>query len=126
MDTPWCDHCHDTLILVLSAAASALTPTGAGTYYNMCDTEVTSSKVHNLHKHTCMLRYTLQWKIHCHCYTLPPVFSSSGHHSDGVVSVTLEVSESGLSCCWVADVQGGPITSLRTVGHSGGVEAVGS
>ena len=59
-------------------------------------------------------------------YTVPSVFSSSGHHSDGVVCVTLEVSESGLSCCWVTELQGGLITSLRTVGHSGHVEAVGS
>ena len=73
-----------------------------------------------------MLRYTLQWQIHCPCYTLPPVLSSSGHHSDGVVCVALEVSESGLSCCWVNELQGGIATSLKTVGHSGGVEAVGS
>ena len=73
-----------------------------------------------------MQRYTLQWKENCpHC-TLPPVFSSSGHHSDGVVCVALEASESGLSCCWVTELQGGLTTSLRTVGHSGGVEAVGS
>ena len=60
------------------------------------------------------------------CYTLPPVFSSSGHHSDSVVCVTLEVSENGISCCWVTELQGGLTTSLRMVGHSGGVEAVGS
>ena len=70
--------------------------------------------------------YTLQWKIHCHCYTLPPVFSSGGYHSDGVVCVALEASEDGLICCWVTEVQGGLTTSLRTVGHTGGVEAVGS
>ena len=73
-----------------------------------------------------MLRYTLQWKIHCLCFILPPVLSSIGHHSDGVVCVALEVSEGGLSCCWVTELQGGLTTSLRTVGHSGGVEAVGS
>ena len=60
------------------------------------------------------------------CYTLPPVFSNSGYHSDGIVYVALEVSESGLSCCWVTDLQGGHTTSLRMIGHSGGVEAVGS
>ena len=70
--------------------------------------------------------YTLLWQIHCPCYTLSPVLSSSGHHSDGVVCVTLEVSEGGLSCCWVTELLGGLITSLRTVGHSGSVEAVGS
>ena len=73
-----------------------------------------------------MLRYTLQWKIHCHSYTLPPVFSSSGHYSDGVIYVALEVSESGLSCCWVTEPQGGLIASLRMVGHTGGVEAAWS
>ena len=71
-------------------------------------------------------QYTLLWKIHCHCYTLPPVISSSGHHSDGVAHVALEVSESCLSCCWVTELQGGPTTFLRMVGHSGSVEAVGS
>ena len=70
-----------------------------------------------------MLRITLQWKKLC---PLPPVFSSSGHHSDGVVRVTLEASESGLSCCWVTELQEGLTTSLRTIGHTGGVEAVGS
>ena len=60
------------------------------------------------------------------CYTLPPVSSSSSHHSDGVACVVLEVSESGSSCCWVTELQGGLTTSLRMIGHSGGVEAVGS
>ena len=64
--------------------------------------------------------------MHFPCYTIPPVFSSSGHHNDGVVSVALEVSESGLSCCWVTELQGGLTTSLRIVGHTSGVEAVGS
>ena len=64
--------------------------------------------------------------MHRHCYTLPPVFSSNGHYSDGVVCVTLEVSEGGLSCCWVTELQGGLTTSLSMVGHMGGVEAVGS
>ena len=54
------------------------------------------------------------------------MFSSSGHYSDGVVCVALEVSESGLSCCWVTELQGGLTTSLGMVGHSGSVEAVGS
>ena len=71
-------------------------------------------------------QYTLLWKEDCPCYTLPPVFSSSGHHSDGVACVTLEVSESGLSCCWVTELQGGLATSLRMVGHSGGTEAAGN
>ena len=66
---------------------------------------------------------TLQWKEHC---TFPPVFFGSGHHSDGVVCVAVEVSESGLRCCWVTELQRGLATSLRTVGHSGGVEAVRS
>ena len=44
----------------------------------------------------------------------------------GVVCVALKVSESGLSCCWVTELQGGPITSFRMVGHMGGIEAVGS
>ena len=57
---------------------------------------------------------------------LPLVFSSSGHHSNGVACVTLEVSEGGSSCCWVTELQEGLCTSLRTVGDSGGVEAVGS
>ena len=60
------------------------------------------------------------------CYTLPPVLSSSGHHSDMVACDALEVSESGLSSCWVTELQKGLTTSLRMVGHSGGVEAVGS
>ena len=71
-------------------------------------------------------RYTLLWKVNCYCQTFPPVPSSSGHHSDGVVSVALEVSESGFSCCWVTELQRGLTTSLRMVDHSGGVEAVGS
>ena len=69
------------------------------------------------------LRFTLQLKKHT---SLSPIFSSSGCYSDGVVCVTLEVSEDGLSCCWVTELQGGLTTSLRTVGHSGGVEAAGS
>ena len=52
--------------------------------------------------------------------------SSSGHHSDGVVHVTLEVSEDGLSCCWVTEVNKRLVTSLRMVGHSGAIEAVRS
>ena len=71
-------------------------------------------------------RYTLLWKENCHCYTLPPVFSSSSHHSDGEVCVTLEASESGLTCCWVTDLQGGLTTSLRTVGHTSCAKAVTS
>ena len=70
-----------------------------------------------------LFQYTLYWKK---CYPLPPVFSSSGYHSDGVACVAQKVSEGGLSCCWVAEVQGGPTTSLRMVGHMGGVETVGS
>ena len=71
----------------------------------------------------CMgLGFTLQLNKHI---SITPTFSSSGHHSDGVVRVTLEVSEGGLSCCWVTELQGGLTTSLRIVGHSGGVEAVG-
>ena len=54
------------------------------------------------------------------------MLSSSGYHSDGVACVALEVSESGLSCCWVTELQGGLTTSFRMEGHSGGVEAVGS
>ena len=73
-----------------------------------------------------MLSHTLQWSKYCSCYTLPPVSSSSGQYSDGVVCVALESSESGLICCWVAELQKGLTTSLRTVGHSGSVEAVGS
>ena len=69
------------------------------------------------------MQHTLYWK---ECHTLPPVFSSSSHHSDCVVCVALEVSESGLSCCWATQLQGRLTTSLRTVGHSGGVEAAGS
>ena len=46
--------------------------------------------------------------------------------TDGVACVTLEVIESGFSCCWVTELQEGLTTSLRTVGNSGGVEAVGS
>ena len=56
------------------------------------------------------------------------MYSSSGRHSDGVVCVTLtlEVSESDLSCCWVTELQGGFTTYLRTVGHTGVAEAVRS
>ena len=46
--------------------------------------------------------------------------------SDTVQCVVLEVSESGLICCWVTELQGGLTTSLRMVGHMGGVEAAGS
>ena len=92
----------------------------------------------NLHANSCVLveqalyemsttnQYTLLWKVNCHCYTLPPVFSSSGYYSDGVACIVLEVSESSLSCCRVTELQEGLTTSLRMVGHSGGVEAVGS
>ena len=52
-----------------------------------------------------------------------PVLSSSDHHSDDVVCVTLEASEDGLGCCWVPELQGELSTSLRMVGHTGGVEA---
>ena len=51
---------------------------------------------------------------------------SSGHHSGGVACAALEFSESGLSCCWVTELQGGLTTSLGMVGYSGGVDAVGS
>ena len=71
------------------------------------------------------IKYTLLWKKHCPCYTLPLVFSSSGHHSDGVAPVVLEASKGGFSYCWVIELQG-LTTSLRMVGHSGGVEAGGS
>ena len=54
------------------------------------------------------------------------MLSSSGYHSDGVAPVGLEASEGGLSCCRVTELQEGLTTSLRTVGHTGGVEAVGS
>ena len=59
-------------------------------------------------------------------YPFPLVYSSSGHHSDGVACAALEVVESGLSCCWVTERQWELPTSLRTVGHSGGAEAVRS
>ena len=74
------------------------------------------------------IQYTLLWKVYCTCpcYTLPLVFSNSGHYSDGVACVVLEVSENGFSCSWVTELQGRLTTSLRTVGHTGGVEAVGS
>ena len=62
--------------------------------------------------------YTLPWKEY---YALLPAITSSGHHSDGVVRVALEASESGLSSCWVTELQGGLITSFRTVGHTSGV-----
>ena len=47
-------------------------------------------------------------------------------NTDGVACTALEVSESSLSCCWVTELQGQLTTSLRTVGNSGGVEAVRS
>ena len=78
----------------------------------------------NVQIHLAVEIYTLLWKYHL-CYTLPPVFSSSGHHSDGVTCVVLEATESGLSCSWVIELQGGLITTIRLVGHSGGVEAAG-
>ena len=53
------------------------------------------------------------------------MFFGSGYHSDGVACVVLEASESGLSCSLVTELQGGLTTSLRTVGHSGSVEAAG-
>ena len=60
---------------------------------------------------------TLLWKVNCPCYTLPPIFSSSGHHSDGVACVALDVSESGLSCCWVTELQGGlTVVVLKQLG----------
>ena len=77
----------------------------------------------NLYMCRYALKFTLQQYV---CYTLPPAFSSGGHHSDGVVYATLEVSEGGLICCRVTELQGGLTTSLRMRGHSGGVEAAGS
>ena len=77
---------------------------------------------HNKHR-PLSFQYTLLLKK---CYTLLPAITSTGHHSHGVVCAALEVSESGLSCCWVTELQGGLTTSLRMVAHSGGVEAVGS
>ena len=68
----------------------------------------------------------MHWKLHCSFYTFPLVFSRNGHYSDGVACVTLEASESGLSCCWVTELQGELITTLWTVGHTGGNEAAGS
>ena len=47
-------------------------------------------------------------------------------NSDGVACTTLEGSESGLSSCRVTELQEGLTTSLRTVDHTGGVEAVRS
>ena len=47
-------------------------------------------------------------------------------NTDGVACTAMEVSESGLGCCWVTELQEGLTTSLRTVGHSGGVETVRS
>ena len=73
-----------------------------------------------------IIHYTLLWKENCPYYTLLPVFSSSGYYSDGIACVALEASEDGLSCCWVTELQGGLTTSLRTVGHTGSVETVGS
>ena len=72
------------------------------------------------------IKYTLLCKKHCPCYTLPLVFSSRGHHSDGVAPVVLEASEGGFSYCWVTELQGELTTSHWMVGHSGGVEAVRS
>ena len=59
-------------------------------------------------------------------YPFSPVSSSSGYHSDGVVRAALEVSEDGLSCCWVTEVYKRLTTSHRMVGHSGAIEAVRS
>ena len=47
-------------------------------------------------------------------------------NSDGVACTTLKVSESGLSCCLVTELQEGLITSLRVIDQTGGVEAVRS
>ena len=47
-------------------------------------------------------------------------------NSDGVACTTLEGSESGFSSCRVTELQEGLTTSLRTVDHTGGVEAVRS
>ena len=68
----------------------------------------------------------MHWKLHCAFYTFPPVLSRNGHYRDGVGCVALEASESGLSYCWITELQGGLITTLWTVGHTGGVEAAGS
>jgi len=81
-----------------------------------------------MHVFNCAYTYTHSdhaLLYYCHCHTLSPVLSSSGHHSDGVACVVLEASEDGLSCCWVPELQAGLSTSLRMVGHTGGVEAAG-
>ena len=54
------------------------------------------------------------------------MFSSSGHHSDVVTCYALKVSEDGFSWSGVTELQGGLNTSLRTVGHTSGVEETGS
>ena len=105
---------------MLSAVTSALTETGASIPVQLKSDNFQVTQL-NLELH--ILRCTFQEK---ECYTLPPVSTSSGHHSDGVVCVALEVSEDGVSCYWVTELQGGLTTSLRMVGHSCGVEAVGS
>ena len=81
--------------------------------------------------HTTTIIISFHWKKSCtwwckECNILPPVLSSSGHHSGSVVCIALVDIEGGLSCCWVTELQGGLTTSLRTVGHSSGVEVVGS
>ena len=105
---------------MLSGVTSAITPSGVGI-----------SKVKNdfqslykvlIHRSKC----TLEWNKHCPCHTHPLMFTSSGYHGDGVICVTLEASESGLICCWVTELQGGLITSLRMICYSGGVEAARS
>ena len=56
--------------------------------------------IYNKHKPPAM-QHTFQWKKH---YTLLPVLPSSGHHSDGVACVALQVSENSFSCCWVTEL----------------------
>ena len=74
-----------------------------------------------------LCRYTLKCTLQQYgCCTLPSVYSSSGHHSDGVVSAALEVSEGGLICCRVTELHGWLTTSLSMIGDTGCVEAVRS
>ena len=100
--TPWRDHCHDTLTLVLSTVGSAATPTRVGISVQWRNDHFPSYKIM---QHTESLIRTLQWKTHCPCY-ISLIHSSTSCHSDSVVCIAVDASEGGLNYCWVLG-QGG-------------------
>ena len=65
-----------------------------------------------------ILWYTLLWNKHFSYYALPPVSSSTRHHSDGVTCVVVEVGQGGTGCCCIVHCVHHQRASLRLVVNS--------